>query len=46
MWWWWNRTTALERKIDVLNEKVRELDKRVLFLYSVVRVTGEQKREE
>jgi hypothetical protein len=38
MWGWWSRLTRAEKRIDELNEKIRELDKRVLFLYSVVNI--------
>lgn len=34
--WWWSRLSAAERKVKVLEDKVKELDKRVLFLYSVI----------
>lgn len=36
MWWWSRRTDALEKKIEELTAKVKELDKRVLFLMTVI----------
>jgi hypothetical protein len=36
MWWWWSRLSATERKVKVLEDKVKELDKRVLFLFNAI----------
>lgn len=36
MWWWFRRLDRAERRIDELTAKVRELDKRVLFLMNVI----------
>lgn len=34
--WWWSRLSSAERKVKVLEEKMVELDKRVLFLLTVI----------
>jgi hypothetical protein len=31
MWWWFRRLDVAERKIAVLEEKIKELDRRVQF---------------